>query len=171
MKPNIKRAQRVKGWMQPAELKWLAQAAQDKLRICEVGVYRGRTTRVLLDNSQAHIWCVDTWNYDIEDWPAFRRTIGKDWGRITPMRMRSSIAAPRLFYEFGAGWFDMIFIDAGHDYQSVRVDIESYRQLLRPGGLFCGHDYSPKAWKGVVRAVNELVGDFRVAGVIWYTTV
>jgi hypothetical protein len=29
------------------------------------------------------------------------------------------------------------------------------RQHLKPGGIFAGHDYNPRAWPGVVRGVDE----------------
>lgn len=54
---------------------------------------------------------------------------------------------------------DFCFLDAGHDYESVRADIESYQNKVRPGGLFCGHDYNGNRDKvgvfGVKRAVDE----------------
>lgn len=171
MKPNISRALKIKGWMQSDELRWLARACHKCERICEVGVYRGRTTRCFLDNSDAIIWCVDHWQYKPGDWTAFRKAVGKDWGRVTPVRRDSETAAAILLNNHGPGFFDIVFIDAGHDYKSVRKDIILYRPLVRPGGVLCGHDYAAKAWKGVVRAVNELVPDRRVAGVIWWTKV
>lgn len=36
--------------------------------------------------------------------------------------------------------FDFVFIDADHSYEAVRRDFESYRPLVRPGGLIALHD-------------------------------
>ena len=44
----------------------------------------------------------------------------------------------------------MIFIDADHDYESVRKDIEFARKVQT--NIICGHDYN---WPGVQQAVNE----------------
>jgi hypothetical protein len=49
---------------------------------------------------------------------------------------------------------DVVFIDALHDYESVKHDIELWWPLVRPGGYLCGHDYNHK-WPGVMRAVAE----------------
>lgn len=46
--------------------------------------------------------------------------------------------------------FDFIYLDGRHDYMSVKSDIEWYYPLLKPGGIFAGHDYQDengKEWK------------------------
>lgn len=54
---------------------------------------------------------------------------------------------------------DFLFLDASHDYQSVRDDIHAWRPKIKPGGVMAGHDW----WnKGVRHAVehsftNEMV--------------
>lgn len=49
---------------------------------------------------------------------------------------------------------DFVFIDANHEYESVRTDIEAWYPKVRPGGLFCGHDFR---WEGVKRALVEFL--------------
>lgn len=46
--------------------------------------------------------------------------------------------------------FDFIYLDGRHDYMSVKSDIEWYYPLLKPGGIFAGHDYQDEnggEWK------------------------
>ena len=52
------------------------------------------------------------------------------------------------------GFFDLVFIDADHTYDSVLKDIRAWAPKVRPGGILAGHDYG---WEfpGVVRAVQE----------------
>lgn len=50
---------------------------------------------------------------------------------------------------------DMIYIDAGHEYESVERDIRLYWQLLNDGGVMLFDDYNSYYWKGVTKAVNE----------------
>lgn len=38
---------------------------------------------------------------------------------------------------------DFLFIDGDHSYEGVRRDFESYRTLVRPGGLIAFHDITP----------------------------
>jgi predicted O-methyltransferase YrrM len=49
---------------------------------------------------------------------------------------------------------DVIFIDAGHSYESVIKDIKSWLPKIKNGGIMSGHDYN--SWPGVKLAVNEI---------------
>mgnify|MGYP001594389417 CR=1 FL=1 len=66
---------------------------------------------------------------------------------------------------------DFIFIDASHDYEFVKLDLEYWWPKLKKGGVFAGHDYfwSPD---GVGRAVNEFFSRinrrFSTSGQCWY---
>ena len=50
----------------------------------------------------------------------------------------------------------MIFIDAAHDYESVKADLNNFYPKLKSSGIFAGHDYGEKSC-GVGRAVDEFV--------------
>lgn len=50
--------------------------------------------------------------------------------------------------------YDVVFIDALHDYTSVKEDIALWWPLVREGGYLCGHDANHR-WPGVMRAVAE----------------
>ena len=50
---------------------------------------------------------------------------------------------------------DFVFIDAAHDYESVKRDILAWLPKVR--GIIAGHDYP--AYNGVVTAVDEIFGD------------
>ena len=41
---------------------------------------------------------------------------------------------------FGDGSVDIVFIDAGHGYDEVVIDIKSWLPKVRKGGIICGHD-------------------------------
>ena len=49
---------------------------------------------------------------------------------------------------------DVIYIDAGHDYDHALADIQAYWDIVRPGGVMFGDDYHLN-WIGVVRAVHD----------------
>jgi len=59
-------------------------------------------------------------------------------------------------------FFDLVYVDAGHDYESVKRDANLAKEKLKPGGVIVFNDYimfdhitgSPY---GVVQAVNELI--------------
>lgn len=52
--------------------------------------------------------------------------------------------------------FSMIFIDAAHDYESVKKDLNNFYTKLKSGGIFAGHDYG-ESTAGVGKAVDEFV--------------
>lgn len=49
---------------------------------------------------------------------------------------------------------DMIFIDAGHDYDSVKNDLRHWYPKLKAGGHLICDDYEQK-WPGVVQAIHN----------------
>lgn len=51
---------------------------------------------------------------------------------------------------------DMIYIDAGHDYDSVFTDLTLYKDLVRPGGLLLGDDWFHQPIK---EAVEDSLGE------------
>lgn len=56
------------------------------------------------------------------------------------------------------GSADMIFVDGNHSYVNCKSDIQNYEKKVKPGGIFCGHDYHPR-FPGVIKAVKEIYGD------------
>jgi predicted O-methyltransferase YrrM len=59
--------------------------------------------------------------------------------------------------EFSNGFFDLVFIDAGHSFEQVQADIKAWLPKVKKGGIIAGHDYSVD-WPGVIQAVNEKFG-------------
>lgn len=67
---------------------------------------------------------------------------------------KDSLAAAK---GFKAKSLHFVFIDAAHDYESVKADIAAWKGKVKPGGIFAGHDYGSHA--GVRQAVDEAFGD------------
>lgn len=165
----------VKSSMFEHDLRTLAKLAQGSQRIIELGSYHGRSTRALLDSTDAHIWVVDSWNLPPvkpggrfvgdKDVAIFLANIADVRSRVTILRMLTSDAVGLLPTET----FDLVFIDANHSYDAVRFDILHYAPLLKPGGILCGHDYG-KGREGVIRAVDETLAKPQVpkGGVVWW---
>jgi predicted O-methyltransferase YrrM len=62
---------------------------------------------------------------------------------------------------------DFVFIDAGHEYESVVKDINAWLPKIRKGGIISGHDYFNPC--GVKQAVDELIKDVKFSNdKIWY---
>ena len=62
---------------------------------------------------------------------------------------------------------DLVFIDASHDYDSIKSDVESWIGKIKSGGIISGHDYCEneetlKEPYGVYRFINEKFKDFNL---------
>lgn len=136
----------------------------------EIGSWKGRSASFMaveIANSQKDInfYCVDTWEGSIEHkdmeciknsslYQEFLNNTKPVSHIIKPIR-KTSIEAAK---DFEDNYFDFIFIDAAHDYESVKQDLLTWYPKLKNGGIFAGHDYAP-FW-GVYQAVNEWSSKF-----------
>jgi hypothetical protein len=187
---NIERALKIQGWMTEIELRWLAEQASrvQVKRIVEIGSWMGRSTRAFADNigPDGIVYAVDTWEGSPEcgqmeklpiDWiydqfkVNMRDHLGSDGMGLVRATKTTSLNMAAILETHKiepCEKFDLVFIDASHDYEDVKADILAWLPLVKPGGIICGHDYCTQ-WPGVVQAVNELVpGAKHAAGSIWY---
>jgi predicted O-methyltransferase YrrM len=180
---NIEKALRVTGWMSAPELEWLAEQASKAKLIAEVGCWMGRSTRAMADATDGVVVAIDTWEGSAENqdelknkptdylFTEFQTNLADHIKRGSVVTMRTDSLSAASFLVRRPERFDMVFIDASHDYENVKNDILAWRPLVRPGGLLCGHDYD-WGWPGVVHAVHELIDPVpnQAAGgsSIWY---
>ena len=137
----------------------------------EIGCKEGRTTGHILANvPDSHVIAVDPWitqeasadptketyeSWDFEKIEAeFWKNVGEHKHRCVMVRDTSEQAANLTFQD--AGDFDLIFIDALHDYEHVKQDIALWWPKVRIGGMLTGHDFNHK-WPGCERAVAEFL--------------
>lgn len=141
----------------------------------EVGSWKGRSSiymavEILNSGKKITFNCVDTWAGSEEHLdrtnPSYEPLLEKSDGLynyfleniepvksvINPIRL-SSIEASKLFKD---GSVDFIMIDAAHDYENVKKDIEHWYPKLSIGGIISGDDFD---WPGVNSAVKEFFGD------------
>jgi methyltransferase family protein len=176
---NIERALAISDYQcdeRTAEVTWLAQQASTRLMIVEVGCWKGCTTRAMADNTKGTVFAVDTWLGSFNEVHKEFTDHEPGWlfeefmRNVDDLKNRQVVKLDSLSAAMWLGnrgyKFDMIFLDASHDYDSVKADILAWRPLLASGGLLCGHD---RQWDGVAQAINELLPNHRTAvGAIWY---
>lgn len=133
----------------------------------EIGCAEGRFSSAILTAWKGQrLYMVDPWeNLSLEEYPQSHDQV--DFGawyqsclaisqrdpRATLIRKRSVQAAKDI-----ANWsLDFVYIDAAHDYRNVLQDMDAWFPKVKPGGLFCGHDFDdslpPESHNEVVRAV------------------
>jgi Methyltransferase domain len=139
----------------------------------EIGVSTGKFSKHLCScNKKLNLLAVDAWKLYLgyED----------DLGRKTPItqelleqhyeRAKERLARYkrckiiRMFSKDAAATLkdnslDFVYLDANHSVAEVMEDLIAWTPKVRPGGIICGHDYTPVAHgytggAGVVKAVN-----------------
>ena len=175
-------------------------AARPKGAFLEIGTWCGDSAILLgkvAQKSKSRLFCVDWWKGNpgtpLEAIAAKKDIFSIFWKRvqsegledvIVPIRARSDEAAALLKDKV----FDFIFIDGGHNYNTVLSDIRHYAPLVRkPGGILCGddcqgriEDFSRKFLEegknfdfhlsthcGVVLAVGESFKDYSIDYSLW----
>jgi predicted O-methyltransferase YrrM len=175
---NIEKALAIPGFMHPIELEYLASIAEKATDIVEIGSWCGRSARAFADNTPGKVWAVDTWADNAYGSAPAEITCKPGWlmdgfaryhsdtigSKVIRVRASSLEGSRILDYKR----FDVIFIDAGHNYEDVRTDLLAWIPLLKDDGILCGHDYADYH-PGVMKAVDEFVPKFRVVGTIWTT--
>lgn len=68
-------------------------------------------------------------------------------------------------YDFPDNYFDWIYIDTDHTYETTRDELRLYAPKMKKGGIIAGHDYVHGNWistfrYGVVEAVHEFCVQF-----------
>lgn len=170
----------IKGWFDLSEaiaIQTIVKQLPPGSKLVELGSFQGRSSvaisAVLPPNSV--LYCVDHFqgseehknlNLDIGNLlDAFTTNIErfgvKD--KIYTLVMSTTEAAEK----FEPETLDLIFLDAAHDYDSVKTDVLNWYPKLKPGGyLFCD-DYAPN-WPGVMRALKTVGLEGKlVTGSLW----
>jgi predicted O-methyltransferase YrrM len=149
-------------------------AQQGYKTFVEVGCKEGRTTgHILKTIPDSRVIAIDPWivqektqdptketyeKWDFEDIEKqFWENVGENKDRVEMMRMTSEVAAQHCAIpnmENRSAQFDLIFIDALHDYEHVKQDIGLWWPKVRVGGILAGHDFNHR-WPGCERAVAE----------------
>ena len=150
--------------------------------IIEIGTWKGGSAihmgNVLkLAGSQAKIYCIDTWLGAAEFWTG-------ELARTPERNLLLKNGYPQIYYQFLSNVVhnglqdyiipipvpssigvkilkaqgvkaDLIYIDGSHEYDDVYADLNTYSELLNPGGVMFGDDYY--SFADVGRAVNDFV--------------
>lgn len=121
--------------------------------IMELGVWRGENAKHILEKIYPrHFWLVDNGYY-----PELMKWLDdtKKMVNVHYLKLESKLMA----HFFKDEILDMIFIDANHSYESVKLDIELWTSKVKKGGVISGHDYNHHHGTGVKQAVDEAFGD------------
>lgn len=136
--------------------------------IIEVGTWKGMSAIEMANacdllSLDTKIYCVDTWLGALEFWDELSHTSERNLflkngypqvyyqfisnvihkghqNRIIPLPQTSLIGARYLKRKGITA--ELIYIDGSHDWEDVIMDMNSYWDILSPGGVMFGDDYS-----------------------------
>jgi hypothetical protein len=146
--------------------------------IIEVGTWIGGSAIMMADaakelNLNVEIVCIDTWLGSVEHWGGVC-VLAYENGRpiiyeeflsnvvckgyqdvITPFPIDSTNGL--LYFKKHNVKADLIYVDGGHDYQSVKNDLYNASEILNYGRWLLGDDYHHP---DVRRAAKDVFGEF-----------
>ena len=130
-------------------------------KMLEIGSYKGESTMMFAASGIfKEIHCIDPHigneeANDIlqEDWENVKQEFKTNTRYFNNITLHSDFSY-NIVDKFEDKYFDFIYIDASHEYEDVKKDIQLY--LPKTKYLIGGHDYQ-KEWPGVISAVNEIL--------------
>jgi predicted O-methyltransferase YrrM len=174
----LRLSRHIDGWLSDREANALFLLARDNTphesgHIVELGSWQGKSSVMLggglRNKCGAKLNCIDP--FGIDENPEYQRLYYD--GLITKMRHSVEEAFRRNIrrcgladivnqirgysFEVAKTWtepIDMVFIDANHEYESVRRDFEMWSTFVKPGGIVALHDIAEQ-WPGPTRVMNE----------------
>lgn len=96
----------------------------------------------------------------VEGYPGFTRDAFEENIRpfdIDPKIIQQESQVAYVSMGDKAASYDLIYVDGNHSYAPAKQDINEFQNLLKDGGVFCGHDYHPR-FPGVIQACKEEFG-------------
>lgn len=159
--------QNIQGWFDYEGLyRKIISNLTNNSHIVEIGCWKGKSTSFLaveIINSGKNIKldCIDTWQGSTEHnlttqhqfdelYNTFLSNTEAVRNVINPIRT-TSIDASKLYQDHS---LDFVFIDAAHDYENVKLDIQNWLPKVKVGRTIAGHDYAHYC-EDVQRAVRD----------------
>lgn len=159
----------IEGWMTQKELGVLYSLARNAGGVIEIGSWKGRSTKAILDGCKGTVTAIDHFQGSPGEGTAHDEAKGGDiysqfmknvghFINLKVIKMASLDAARQNGLSA-----DVVFIDGSHQYEDVVEDIKAW--LPHAKKIICGHDYT--TWPGVKKAVDETLGPVEVRESIW----
>jgi len=172
----------VPGWFNASDIKAyrkLVEAVEDGSTIIELGSWLGRSLCSLAEiikRKRLQVRVVDTFKGTDNEGDAHKLAkeislIDKFKENIEKYGLTDYVVIHQMTTNEAAAitlrQFPLVFIDAAHDYESVKEDIKNWLPKVCKGGVLAGHDIT---WDSVRQAVEENFGkDYSTnRGNVWF---
>lgn len=168
------------GGMSPEELSHIYDLCIDK-DVLELGSMVGMSSYVIASVAK-NLSCVDAWNDSFDHLNHSEKQLNvykNDWlNQPTPPNMYESFikncepfinsnkikmykgTTDEMCNKFPNDSFDVLLIDADHEFAGVLKDIINYSHVVRENGIIVFHDYEPIGyWRGVSEACDKMINE------------
>ncbi len=133
--------------------------------VCEIGVDEGSFSEQIINvNKPKKLHLVDIWitkRYDKKKKSDVETKFNKHIadGKVEIHNGYST----EIFDQFSDNYFDWIYIDTDHTYETTKKELLLFSSKVKSDGLIVGHDFIKGNWNGMVRyGVIEAVYEFCV---------
>lgn len=135
--------------------------------VAEIGVDEGKFSRLIFEhNEPENFHLIDVWGTDrfhdgkyegVKSY--FHQQIESEQVHIHKKLSTQAVE------DFEDEYFDWIYIDTDHSYETTRDELRLYAPKVKEGGVIAGHDYVTGNWittyrYGVIEAVHEFCVQF-----------
>jgi hypothetical protein len=140
----------------------------------EIGVFKGGFAKVIVDNfGLSNVYLLDAWKeYSQTEYNdksnAEQKIHDERYQMVVDLfKNQNHVKIIRKdsregFLDFPDNFFDFIYIDANHEYEHNKIDLNNWYPKLKTGGLFSGHDYLNNKVIGVKKAVDEFCDKLKI---------
>ena len=165
------------GWFYGGDIEEYRRLVEDLPEgstMCELGCYKGRSLCSVSDiikRKNITVFVVDVFtgtasegHYEPDYQAEFERNLERFGIRDNVLQILKMTTNEAVSH-FGNEAFDLVFIDADHQYSAIKQDIENWLPKVKKHGTISGHDYGTH--DGIAKAVNEKWSNVRVGQYIW----
>lgn len=133
--------------------------------VAEIGVDKGDfSLQILIKTQPKKLHLIDLWGS--ERYNQYKR-------KEVELKFEKEILSKNVAINFGYStkvvdmfedsYFDWIYIDTDHSYETTKEELKLYSSKIKVGGIIAGHDYVEGFWNGLVKfGVIEAVNEFCV---------
>src|SRR5262245_10184860 len=130
--------------------------------VAEVGVDRGFfSTEILKRTKPRKLHLVDAWGDE-----RFHEGLKKSVEQNLAAEIHAGVVeinrgmSTAVLATFAPAYFDWVYIDTDHSYETTRAELALARTRVKPDGIIAGHDFTVGNWidgirYGVIEAVRE----------------
>ncbi len=132
--------------------------------VAEIGVDEGDFSEKILEICQpAKLHLIDFWGSQQYNQAKRQKVEHKFREQIKDQLVEINLGlSTQAASQFPDDYFDWIYIDSDHSYQTTKEELELYHSKVKSYGIIAGHDYAMGDWGGmgltrygVIEAVHE----------------